>query len=104
MARFVSLVEMTFTDPHGGLKKLKKCSSNVLPIYPSLYDKNKVLYADFKMTKLNSIREKPFPVIIHELFIWAVLREKVPYVMSHCHTKRRVTRPSFFWYDNDSGH
>ncbi len=98
MTRFVSLVEMTFTDPHGGLKK--ECSSNVLPICPSLYDKNKVLYADFKMTKLNSIREKPFPVIIHELFMIGLCYLKRPLMSWVVVTKGWTV----FWYDNNSGH
>ncbi len=34
------------------------------------------------------------------LHIWAASREKVPNVLSRCHTKRR-TRPPFFWYDTD---
>ena len=42
---------------------------------------------------------------------WAELREKVPNVLSRFHTKRRtgaqgprLARPSFFWYDKDSGY
>ncbi len=37
--------------------------------------------------------------------IWAALREKVPNVLSRCHTKKKDgragPRPPFFWYDTD---
>ncbi len=33
-------------------------------------------------------------------YIWAALCQKVPNVLSRCHTKRRMG-PSFSWYDTD---
>ena len=44
------------------------------------------------------------PLLFHHIppggQVWVALGEKVPNVLSRCHTKRRMGAP-FFWYDTD---